>query len=106
MIEGKLKKIRWFTAVFALLAVVCLVGFFVVYARAQWHLFLMRPFWLGCTFLAAFGFFMMLACFLAYSLLRLKSELSQICHCPHCGGECKSTDAFCAACGEKLQNVE
>ena len=106
MIEGKLKKNRWLTVVFALLAVGGLAGFFIVYARAGWHLFLMRPFWLGCAFLAAFGFFMMLACFLGYSSMRLRAALSEMCYCQHCGAECRDTDAFCATCGEKLEKVE
>lgn len=106
MLQRKLKRNRWVTAIFSLLSIGSLVGFLVVYARADWHLFLIRPFWLGCVFVVMFGFGMMLSCLFAYSTLRLKTELLEIRICEKCGAECHIKDLFCSVCGEKLTKTE
>ena len=106
MAKDIVKKYTLIAWVLAIVSLLLLAGFIVLFAVAKWHLFAMRPFWLGCLFLMLGGLGLAAACVLGYIVILKKEEQASTIFCGSCGKATSCENAFCPHCGAAIETKE
>ena len=106
MAKDIVKKYTLIAWVLAAVSLLLLAGFIVLFAVAKWHLFAIRPFWLGCLFLMLGGLGLATSCVLGYVAILKREERASVVVCAACGKETSYDNAFCPHCGASLETKE